>query len=67
MSEQDRQLLTTEVIEMGEQLFAFALEGRGDGDASEDDLGFPRAEIEAASAEFFSALRLLMSVNQPLL
>ena len=65
MTEQDRQALATEVIELGEHLFALALEGRasqpsGDEAASE---AFPMAEIEVASSEFFMALRLLMHVE----
>jgi hypothetical protein len=66
MAEQDRQALATEVLELGEQLFALVLEGRasqqsGDEAASE---AFPMAEIEAASGEFFTALRLLIHVEQ---
>jgi hypothetical protein len=66
MAEQDRQALATEVIELGEQLFALALEGRAS-QQSGDEVGeqaFPLAEIEAASSEFFTALRLLMQVER---
>ena len=66
MAEQDRQTIATEVLELGEQLFALALEGRasqqsGDEAASQ---AFPITEIEVASSEFFMALRLLMHVEQ---
>ena len=66
MAEQDRQVLATEVLELGEQLFALALEGRasrssGDEAASE---AFPMADFEVASSEFFTTLRLLMRVEQ---
>ena len=45
MPEQDRQSLAAEVIEMGEQLFALALEGRQENSQP----ALPLAEIEAAS------------------
>ena len=64
MPEQDRQALATEVLELGEQLFALALEGRASQQAGEDDVEqeFPIVEIEAASREFFVALRLLVGI-----
>jgi hypothetical protein len=66
MVEQDRQALATEVLELGEQLFALALEGRAIQQSGNEDgeQAFPMAEIEAASSEFFRALRLLMDVEQ---
>ncbi len=66
MAEQERQVLATEVLELGEQLFALALEGRASQQSSDEDgeRAFPLAEIEAASGEFFTALRLLMHVEQ---
>jgi hypothetical protein len=66
MAEQDRQALATEVIELGEQLFALALEGRASQQSGDDTTSeaFPMAEIEAASSEFFTALRLLMYLEQ---
>jgi hypothetical protein len=64
MVEQDQQALATEVLELGEQLFALALEGKASqqAEAGEEELAeaFPMAEIEAASGEFFTALRLLL-------
>jgi hypothetical protein len=65
MLEQDRQILATEVIELGEQLFALVLEGRTSQQSGDDTTSeaFPLAEIEAASGEFFTALRLLMRVE----
>ena len=65
MPEQDRQALATEILELGEQLFALALEGRAslqtEVDSSEQQ--FPIAEIETASGVFFAALSLLMGVD----
>jgi hypothetical protein len=65
MVEQDQQALATEVLELGEQLFALALEGRASLQLGDEDgeQVFPMAEIEAASSEFFRALRLLMHVE----
>jgi hypothetical protein len=59
MPEQDRQSLVAEVIEMGEQLFALALEGQANQENTPPALLL--AEIEAASHEFFTALRLLLA------
>ena len=66
MLEQDQQALATEVLELGEQLFALALEGRASQQSGDDTTSeaFPMAEIEAASGEFFTVLRLLMHVEQ---
>ena len=66
MAEQDRQVLATEVLELGEQLFALVLEGRANQQSGDDTASevFPMAEIEAASGEFFTVLRLLMHVEQ---
>ena len=64
MPEQDRHALATEVLELGEQLFALALEGRASKQEGESDAeqAFPIVETETASKEFFTALRLLMDV-----
>lgn len=64
MVEQDRHVLAAEVLELGEQLFAYALEGGAKQETDEKEATFPRAEIEAASREFFTALRLLLHGEQ---
>lgn len=66
MAEQAQQALATEVLELGEQLFALVLEGRASQQAGDQDgeQAFPMAEIEVASGEFFTALRLLMHVEK---
>ncbi len=65
MPKQDQHALATEVLELGEQLFALALEERASQQAGEEDVeqAFPMAEIEAAGREFFTALRLLLHVE----
>jgi len=65
MLEQEWQALATEVLELGEQLFALALEGRASQQSGDEggEQAFPMAEIEAASSEFFTVLRLLMCVE----
>ena len=61
MQDHNHQSLSAEVLEMGEQLFALALEGHSSQPAqTSEEQPFPLAEIEAASREFFSALRLLL-------
>ncbi|GCE12486.1 hypothetical protein [Tengunoibacter tsumagoiensis] len=66
MDEQERQALKIEVLELGEQLFALALE-RGDVAEQGEEAGVEkpaREEIAAASDEFFGALRLLLGLEQ---
>ena len=65
ISEESRQHLAAEVLELGESLFDAALEG-GNQQAIVGDEGktYPVAEIRAASAEFFTALRLLLGIDE---
>jgi hypothetical protein len=68
MHQQNQRALAAEVLEMGEQLFALALQGQVSQqtpvDEEETEPSFPLAEIEAASSEFFTALRLLLGMEQ---
>jgi hypothetical protein len=64
MQQQERQVIAAEVLEMGELLFTLALEGQSNAAGEEAQHTFPQAEIEAASAEFFAALRLLFDITE---
>jgi hypothetical protein len=57
--------LVVEVLEIGESLFEIALEA-GNHPSSSDEEGeaYPVEELRAATDEFFSALRLLLSIEQ---
>ncbi len=59
MSDEDRQALATEILELGESLFEVALEVRGEEDKESDEM----EEIRVAKEEFFVALRLLLDVT----
>ncbi len=65
LSEESRQRLAAEVLELGESLFELALEARND--QSEDHQqgeAYPIEEIQATSDEFFTALRLLLRIER---
>ena len=71
MQQQERQTLAAEVLEMGEQLFSLALEAQdsphtlpGEEVQEQAQQAFPHAEMAAASAEFFAALRLLLDITE---
>ncbi len=59
------QQLAAEVLELGESLFETALEV-GNHQRAEDQEGevYPTEEIRAASDEFFTALRLLLRIEE---
>ncbi len=59
MSDEERQALEAEVLELGESLFEVVLEARGDEHSEVEE----REEIRAATDEFFSALRLLLRIR----
>lgn len=60
-----RQRLAAEVIELGESLFEMALEaGTHQPAAGEETTMYPVEEIQAATTEFFTALRLLLGVAE---
>ncbi|GAC1436944.1 MAG: hypothetical protein PVS3B3_02280 [Ktedonobacteraceae bacterium] len=60
MSDEERQALATEVLELGESLFEAALEVRGEEDTGSDEM----MEIRAAKDDFFVSLRLLLKVEE---
>lgn len=60
MSDEERQALVTEVLELGESLFEAVLEVRGDEHQDVEVI----EEIRAATGEFFVALRLLLRVEK---
>jgi len=70
MQQQERKAVAAEVLEMGEQLFTLALEAQDSSQLAMPDEGMqeqqalPQAEIAAASAEFFAALRLLLDITE---
>jgi hypothetical protein len=71
MQQQERKAVAAEVLEMGEQLFTLALEAQDSPHTTPDEemqehvhQAFPHAEIAAASAEFFAALRLLLDITE---
>ncbi len=60
-----RQRLAAEVIELGENLFEMALEvGTHQPTEGEETTAYPIEEIQAATNEFFTALRLLLGVAE---
>ncbi len=64
-SEENRQRLAAEVLELGESLFETALEaGSHQATADKESETYPIEEIQAAASEFFTALRLLLRIEQ---
>lgn len=62
---EERERLAAEVLELGESLFEMALEaGTQQRVADEETEVYPVEEIEAASREFFTALRLLLRIAE---
>ena len=60
-----RQRLATEVLEHGESLFEMALEaGTHQPAAGEETTVYPVEEIQMATEEFFTALRLLLGIAE---
>ena len=61
---QNRQLLASEVLELGESLFETALEaGSHQAVEGEESEAYPIEEVQAATNEFFTALRLLLDIE----
>jgi hypothetical protein len=57
--------LAAEVLELGESLFEIALEaGNCPSSPAEESEAYPIEELRAATNEFFTALRLLLSIEQ---
>jgi hypothetical protein len=65
LNEESRQRIAAEVLELGESLFEFTLEA-GSHQLEKDQKGevYPIEEIQAASDEFFTALRLLLRTEE---
>lgn len=62
---QAEQSLAIEVIELGESLFETALESsRHTSAEGEGDVAYPLEELRGAANEFFTALRLLLRIEQ---
>ena len=60
-----KQYLIAEVLELGESLFEIALEaGNHPSLLVEESEAYPVEELRAAANEFFTALRLLLSIEQ---
>jgi hypothetical protein len=57
-----RQHLVAEVLELGESLFEIALEAGNH--LSSPGEAYPVEELRAATDEFFTALRLLLRIEQ---
>lgn len=59
------QHLAAEVLELGESLFEIALEaGSHPSSTGEEGEAYPIEELRAATNEFFTALRLLLNLEQ---
>ena len=59
------QRLAAEVLELGESLFEIALEaGNYSSSSHEEGEAYPVEELRAATDEFFTALRLLLRIEQ---
>lgn len=57
--------LAAEVLELGESLFEIALEaGNHPASPGEESEAYPVEELRAATDEFFTALRLLLRIEQ---
>jgi len=64
INEESRQHLATEVVELGESLFETALNSsRHTSTEGEEDEVYPLDELRGAVNEFFTALRLLLSIE----
>jgi hypothetical protein len=65
LNEESRQRMAAEVIELGEALFETALEvGNHHPAEGHEGEAYPVEEIRAATDEFFTALRLLLGVEE---
>lgn len=65
INEESRQRLAAEVLELGQSLFEMALEaGSYRPKEGEEGTAYPIEEIQTAANEFFTALRLLLRVEE---
>lgn len=63
-SANSRQQLAAEVLELGKTLFETALEVGSQPTENEEGEAYPLKELCAATDEFFTALRLLLEIEQ---
>lgn len=65
LNEESRQRMAAEVLELGESLFETALEVRKDHLAEDlEGEALPVEELQATAQEFFTALRLLLRIEE---
>jgi hypothetical protein len=64
-NDENRQRIAAEVLELGESLFETALEvGNRQREEGQDGQVYPTEEIRATSQEFFTALQLLLRIEE---
>ena len=65
LDEDSRQQIAAEVLELGESLFETALEaGNRQREEDQDGQVYPIEEIRATSHDFFTALQLLLRIEE---
>jgi hypothetical protein len=65
LSEEGRQRMAAEVLELGQSLFETALEaGNHHSAGKQEGEVYPTEEIRATAQEFFTALRLLLRIEE---
>jgi hypothetical protein len=65
LNSESRQQIAAEVLELGESLFETALEvGNRQREDNQDDQVYPVEEIRATTHEFFTALQLLLRIEE---
>lgn len=64
LDEECRQRIAAEMLELGQSLFEMALEaGNHQSAEGQESEGYPVGDIHAAAQEFFTALRLLLRIE----
>jgi hypothetical protein len=65
LNEENRQHMAAEVLELGQSLFETTLEaGNHHSAENQEDEVYPTEEIRATAQEFFTALRLLLRIEE---
>lgn len=65
LNKEGRQRIATEVLELGKSLFETALEiGNLQHTGDQDNKAYPTEEIRATTTEFFTALQLLLRIEE---
>jgi hypothetical protein len=65
LNEEGRQHIAAEVLELGKSLFETALEvGNLQRTGDQDNRAYPTEEIRATTTEFFTALQLLLRIEE---